>query len=232
MSRTNQIMKFIINLSMAMTLAMVLSIGAYAEERLVTADELKERGLMEKPTGKWTTLVAMPSDTKKWDTSYCVQHIEVAVGDCFPNGVNYKDGGLNNSMIQGSGGFFSVYDPEGKSLPQNTGPLIVNLCLQWQNGKCTWYEPAVKVGEIKAGKDVQWVFHSPVSPRWIMTGIKAGIYGRDIYSLEQLIYFAYTGSTHYDNILSKDITEVMDRDYWDKGFKDFYKYLGNFEIGG
>lgn len=112
MSRTNQIAKFAINTAMAITFAMVLSAGAYAEERLVTADELKEQGLMEKPTGKWTTLVAMPSDTKKWGTSYCVQHTEVAVGDCFPNGTNFKDGGLNNSMIQGSGGFFSVYDPQ------------------------------------------------------------------------------------------------------------------------
>lgn len=231
MSRTNKIANLLVNLAAAATLAAVLSAGAYAEERLVTADELKEQGLMEKPTGKWTTLVAMPSDTKKWSTSYCVQHTEVAVGDCFPNGTNFKDGGLNISMIQGSGGFFSVYDPQGKSLPQNTGPLIVNMCLQWKDGKCNWYEPAVKVGEIKAGKDVQWVFHSPVSPRWIMTGIKAGVYGHDIRSVEQLIYIAYTGSGYPFNMINKN-NDDMDRDYWDKGFKDYYKYLGNFEIGG
>jgi len=231
MSSKNQIAKLAVNTVAAIALAAVLSAGAYAEERLVTADELKEQGLMEKPTGKWTTLVAMPSDTKKWSTSYCVQHTEVAVGDCFPNGTNFKDGGLNISMIQGSGGFFSVYDPQGKSLPQNTGPLIVNMCLQWKDGKCNWYEPAVKVGEIKAGNDVQWVFHSPVSPRWIMTGIKAGVYGRDIHSVEQLIYIAYTGSGYPFNMINKN-NDDMDRDYWDKGFKDYYKYLGNFEIGG
>ena len=41
MSRTNQIMKFVINAAMAMTLAMVLS-GAYAEERLVTEPNYKK----------------------------------------------------------------------------------------------------------------------------------------------------------------------------------------------
>ena len=109
MSRTNKIAKLAVNTVAAVALAAVLSAGAYAEERLVTADELKEQGLMEKPTGKWTTLVATPSDTKKWSTSYCVQHTEVAVGDCFPNGTNFKDGGLNISMVQGSGGFFGNF---------------------------------------------------------------------------------------------------------------------------
>ena len=228
MNRKDRIVNLLVNLAAATIVAAAISAGAYAEERLVTAAELKEQGLMERSIGKWTTLVAMPSDTKKWSTSYCVQHTEVSVGDCFPNGVNFKDGGLDISMTQGSGGFFSVYDPLGGSLPQNTGPLIVNLCLQWQNGKCTFYEPAVKVGEIKAGKDVQWVFHSPLSPRWVMTGIRAGVYGHDIHSVEQLIYSAYIGRGHPYNMIDNNYDD-MDQDYWDKGFKDYY---GNFEIGG
>ena len=64
-----------------------------------------------------------------------------------------------------------------------------------------------------------------------MTGIKAGVYGRDIHSIEQLIYIAYTGSGYPFNMINKN-NDDMDRDYWDKGFKDYYKYLGNFEIGG